>query len=751
MDLLDEFHTYLKIPKALLSYFVALVPKVPCPQGMTDFHPISLLGCLYKIISKVLANRLRGILPSIISENQSAFIPGRHMLDSVLVANEAIDYAHKYKKPIFVMKIDYEKAYDSVEWDYLLYMLRGCGFDERWVRWMEGCVCGGSLSALVNGSPTGEVAIGRGLKQGDPLAPSLFLIAVEGLRLLMTRALDMNLFKGLHLGGEGPLISLLQFADDTLIIGEATMQNLWCLKAILRCFELISGMKINFHKSSVVGIHSGVDFTELAASFLHCKVGQLPFKHLGLPLGANPRKLATWRPILDGLRNRLSSWKHRYLSIGGRVTLINAVLNAMPIHFLSFFKAPNSVIKEIVAIQRGFLWRGVEDGSKIPWVKWETVCKSKDEGGLGIKDVRLFNWALLGKWVWRCMLYPSTMWAKVLQGRYGRIESFSKTSNVDRRDSWWWKDIVWVLQQGNFWLDEKIDRCIGDGTSTRFWEDKWIGGLRLLDVFPRLYSFAFDPLSMVGHNGNWEGSTWLWQVKWRREPFVHEVGSVNSLLEMLQGLQIFSSKQDQWRWICDKDGVFSVKSAYSWLQRSLGGELSYSSDFHLVIKSLWKCKAPIKCLVFCWQVFMNAFPCKSLLQVRGVELENNLCSLCSFFIEDPLHLFLMCPMAFNTWLSVAKWLEVEVVLPNSLTSLYLYWTNLGIYKKSTQCFKVVWVSVIWSLWLHRNGIIFQQGVMDCKEVLDNIKLRSWKWIKSSVPGCSFSYSSWYFSPRLCIS
>nr|KYP74909.1 Transposon TX1 uncharacterized [Cajanus cajan] len=115
MDLLAEFHTNLKVPKALLSYFVTLVPKVPCPQGMTDFHPISLLRCLYKIISKVLANKLRGILPSIILENQSAFIPGRHMLDSVLVAAEAIDYAQKYKKPIFVMKIYYEKAYDSVE------------------------------------------------------------------------------------------------------------------------------------------------------------------------------------------------------------------------------------------------------------------------------------------------------------------------------------------------------------------------------------------------------------------------------------------------------------------------------------------------------------------------------------------------------------------------------------------------------------------------------------------------------------
>ena len=108
---------------------------------MCDFRPISFLGCPYKIISKFLANRMHCVLPSLISECQYAFVLSKNMLDSFLVTNETIDYAQKYNKRVFVLKIDYKKAYDSVEWDYLLFMLRSLGFDDRWVKWMAGCVC----------------------------------------------------------------------------------------------------------------------------------------------------------------------------------------------------------------------------------------------------------------------------------------------------------------------------------------------------------------------------------------------------------------------------------------------------------------------------------------------------------------------------------------------------------------------------------------------------------------------------------
>ena len=130
---------------------------------MNDYRPISLIGCIYKIVAKILANRLEKVLPLIIDERQSAFIEGRHLLHSAVIANEVVDEAKKGQKPCIVFKVDYEKAYDSVAWDFLLYMLRRMDFGLKWIRWIEGCLKSASISVLVNGSPSHEFIPQRGL------------------------------------------------------------------------------------------------------------------------------------------------------------------------------------------------------------------------------------------------------------------------------------------------------------------------------------------------------------------------------------------------------------------------------------------------------------------------------------------------------------------------------------------------------------------------------------------------------------
>lgn len=163
-------------------------------------------------------------------------------------------------------------------------------------------------------------------------------------------------------------VDLLQFADDKIIIAEGDTANLWSIKAILRGFEMISGSRINFHKSNIYGVNVDDLYMEVASTFLSCKVGTLPFNYLGVRVGINPRKLAMWKDLILMLRKRLSIWKGKHLSMAGRVVLINSVLNAIPIYTLSFYKAPKKILKEIISIQSKFLWSGGDLKKLVHWV-----------------------------------------------------------------------------------------------------------------------------------------------------------------------------------------------------------------------------------------------------------------------------------------------------------------------------------------------------------------------------------------------
>jgi hypothetical protein len=215
-----------------------------------------------------------------------------------------------------------------------------------------------------------------------------------------------------------------------------TVENLWTLKALLQGFELVSGLKINFHKSSLIGVNVPLDFMEAACRFLNCREGSLPFNYLGLPVGANAKKVSTWEPMLEKLRKRLNAWGSKYVSLGGRIVLLNSVLNAIPIFFLSFMKIPVKVLHKVTRIQRELLWGGVGGGRKICWVKWRKICSPRTKGGLGVRDVKLANLSLMAKWKWRLLQADMPLWKLVLRDKYGESISGSlRRMELDGRGS----------------------------------------------------------------------------------------------------------------------------------------------------------------------------------------------------------------------------------------------------------------------------------------------------------------------------
>lgn len=205
------------------------------------------------------------------------------MLDSVLIANEVIEDLKRSGKRGLCLKVDYEKTYNSVRWDFLFDMLRTLGFHENWVNWIKGCLESASVSVLVNGSPTTKFKTSRGLRQGDPLAPFLFIIVVEGLARLVRQAIKRKMLEGVKVGRSEVEVCILQFADDTLFMCQDNYQSVLTIKAILKCYELAFRLKINFKKSKLAAVNVERNTFECYAKTLNCTLVMLiPFKYLGM-------------------------------------------------------------------------------------------------------------------------------------------------------------------------------------------------------------------------------------------------------------------------------------------------------------------------------------------------------------------------------------------------------------------------------------------------------------------------------------
>ena len=209
------------------------------------------------------------------------------------------------------------------------------------------CISTMKMSMLVNGSLTEEFCLEKGLRQGDPLSPFLFNIAVQGLSCMLQRGCDLGLTTGINIGNIGPIISHLQFADDTLIFSSNSLYSMRNIKRILLCFELVSGLKVNFYKSSNVGVGVTAHTCNFTAQLLRCKQDQLPLMYLGLPIGGNLGRTMMWNPIVRNISCRLASWKGIFLSTRGRLCLIKSVLSNLPIYYLSMFPMPATVASKI--------------------------------------------------------------------------------------------------------------------------------------------------------------------------------------------------------------------------------------------------------------------------------------------------------------------------------------------------------------------------------------------------------------------
>ncbi|GKV17695.1 hypothetical protein SLEP1_g28164 [Rubroshorea leprosula] len=530
------------------------------------------------------------------------------------------------------------------------------GFGMKWRGWIRECLSTARISVLVNGSPTEEFVMGRGLRQGDPLSPFLFLIVAEGLNGLVRRAETEGMLHGPAVGNKGLTISLLQFANDMVILGNADSENIFAVKTILRCFELMSRLRINFSKSSVVGYNVSERWIKGATSVLHCGVGETSFMYLGLPVGGKIRCKKMWELVLKKFRAKLAIWKSSTLSFGDRITLLN-------LYSTSFLVG----------------WGGVKAANS------------------------------LGKWWFRLGDGVEGLWKKVVREKYyGGREEVDITALESVRVSRIWRDIIGIGQRSGRLQDMLVKGfkwVVGEGCRVGFWRSVWVGEKALRDLCPRLFELAVNKKGLVSEMGGWEASSWRWNIIWRRGRFGREKDEELMLWEVLSRVGIKVGVEDRWQWIHVSDGKYVVKQAYEFLESTK----SILNDW--LCKLIWCRLVPSKVSFFGWRLCLQRLPTKWNLQKRGVVLEGGLmCGLCTEEVEDINHVFCTCKEVWLIWVMVLSWWGFEVVLPDILegvAEIFLFGLGKVVGKELGASLFLV---TSWYIWYGRNCRVFKGDV-----------------------------------------
>ena len=714
MSVFEEFHEYCVFEKSLNATFLALIPKKRNASHIRDFRPISLIGCIYKLLAKVLTNRLKTVLENIISETQNAFIGGRQILDSVLVANESLDSRIKSGIPGLIYKLDIEKAYDHVNWECLLYILERMGFGGKWCRWIKACISSIRFSVLVNGSPTGFFSSSRGLRQGDPLSPLLFLLVMEVLSRMLRKVEFGGFISGFTIGSEVSISHLL-FADDSILFCDADPQQLMYIRLVLTFFEAVTGLRVNMRKSELVPVGDVPNLSTLA-DIMHCRIASLPMIYLGMPLGSSFKSKDIWNSIVEKMERRLAGWKSLYLSKGGRLTLLKSTLSSLPTYYLSLFTIPVSVANRIEKIQRNFLWGGQGELANPHLVNWDTVCSPINYGGLGVRKIVTFNKALLGKWLWQFGMEETHLWRRVIATKYGVSEGGWSTKKIrGAHGCGLWRSI------SSNWADfvSFLEYEVGVGDRIRFWFDRWCGDCPLKDAFPDLFVCTTNRNATVASLllQSTSGSRNSWNITFIRNFNDWEVARVASFFECLYSHDSFRNGADCLRWRLKGDGVFDIKSFYS----ALRGSQPVSFPW----KAIWGVRVPRRVAFFTWSAVWGRILTTDNLMRRGYHLAGR-CYMCCCEGETICHLLLHCLRVMGLWSYVFRSFGFIWVMPKDLTDLLVGWHNwLG--KSHSRIWNLIPSCLFWTIWRERNRRVFEAVECTDSQLLEFFSISLFDW------------------------
>jgi hypothetical protein len=607
----------------------------------------------------------------------------------------------KRKKGVF-LKLDIARAFDSLSWPFLFEVLRHLGFGPMWLRWIGLLLYTASVRVLVNGVPGRSIKLVRGLRQGDPTSPQLFVIAMEVLTLCFVKAAEEGFLADLYGCALKQRVSI--YADDVALFIRPEVQDIVTAREILRCFGMASGLTVNYGKSCAIVIRGEALDKILVKHLLRCELGEFPCKYLGLQLSTGALSRAHWQPVLDKVIASLPAWQRGLLARSGRLVLIKSVVTARPIHQLLIMEAPAWLMEEIDKWTRAFFWAGkdtVNGGQCL--VSWQQICKPVRYGGLGVHNLRLQGLALRVRWEWLRRTDQARPW-QGLPGMKDKeaIEAFNSLVAIK----------------------------LGDGAKVLFWTDRWIRGAAMKDLAPIVFeSVGAQKRCKRTVSEALENHCWVDDVG----PGLGPVGLLQCLriLEIVCTIQRDAAAEDVFAWPWSSSGKYDARSTYKMLCQ---GSVRWEGA-----SCVWRSSAPLKCKIFAWLALQFRLWTSDRRVRHGLQEVVSTCYTCLQEVDSVSHVLMGCVFARQVWFRCLQTFGLELAIPTASDSLQSWWfeARKRFGKKEKRGFDTLVILISWRLWKQRNARVFGNITRQFSEeaLVDQIMLDWELWTKAGLGGC----------------
>ena len=598
------------------------------------------------------------------------------------------------------MKLDITKAFDSVSWPFLLEVMRNLGFGPIWCDMISGLLASSSTQILLNGSPGERIVHQRGLRQGDPLSPMLFILVMDVLSHLITKASDEQLLQPLARRALQHRISL--YADDVVIFLRPSASDIEITLDILQLFGEASGLKTNVQKSSVLPIQCTEEDKLVLQEHLPCQISEFPCKYLGVPLSPLKLTKAQIQPIIEKIGDRLPGWKADLLTKAGRKVLVQSVLTSMLIYLVMALDLPQWALKAIDKIRRGFLWRGRKDArGGHCLLAWPKVTRPPNLGGLGISNLQNLSWALRIRWLWLQKTEPGKPWAFFSIQAPPQIKAFLSIAIVTE---------------------------VGNGKNTSFWTDRWLLGQSLAQALPHLFSSVAPRARKRTVHAALSDRSWITDIKGALT--LQVLIEYLQLWDLLSNFQLQPDVEDVHIWQFSASSQYLTKSAYEALFIGATGFRPW--------ERIWRSWAPGKCKFFMWTVAHNRCWTADRLARRGLPHPAT-CPLCDQAEETIDHLMISCVLSRQFWFNILQLFGLDVLAPQPNDSCFDDWWANSSDKVTGQVKKGLNSIIIlgaWSLWIHRNHCVFYGGTPNLATIVSAFKEEVRQWALAGARGVS---------------